>query len=121
MKGIVNPIMWIMTILYFASRNGIGVYITAIFPIAVYYFAISSLVFGNFLYVLYYLIGVAKRNDWYLIKWYFFIPFYWLLMSIAAWVALYQLALRPFHWEKTQHGLHLNGRNNLPNRYPISS
>jgi len=31
--------------------------------------------------------------------------FYWALMSVAAWKALFQLIFRPHYWEKTQHGL----------------
>ena len=33
------------------------------------------------------------------------LPFYWLLMSIAAWLALWQFVAAPFHWNKTEHGL----------------
>ena len=32
-------------------------------------------------------------------------PFYWLLMSIAAWMALWQFIFAPFKWNKTEHGL----------------
>ena len=32
-------------------------------------------------------------------------PFYWLLMSCAAWYALWQFIVAPFHWNKTQHGI----------------
>ncbi len=32
-------------------------------------------------------------------------PIYWLLMSIAAWMALWQLIFTPFKWNKTEHGL----------------
>ena len=32
-------------------------------------------------------------------------PVYWLLMSIAAWLALWQLIFSPFQWNKTEHGL----------------
>jgi hypothetical protein len=32
-------------------------------------------------------------------------PLYWLLQSFAAVKAFYQLVFRPFHWEKTVHGL----------------
>lgn len=32
-------------------------------------------------------------------------PVYWVLMSVAAWLALWQFATRPFHWNKTEHGL----------------
>lgn len=34
-----------------------------------------------------------------------FVPVYWLMMSAAAWRALYQLLTRPSYWEKTDHGL----------------
>ncbi len=30
---------------------------------------------------------------------------YWVLMSIAAYKALWQLLRNPFYWEKTQHGV----------------
>lgn len=33
------------------------------------------------------------------------LPAYWLLISLAGWRALWQLATDPFHWEKTRHGL----------------
>jgi len=32
-------------------------------------------------------------------------PFYWLLLSLAAWRALYQLVCDPQRWEKTEHGV----------------
>jgi cellulose synthase/poly-beta-1,6-N-acetylglucosamine synthase-like glycosyltransferase len=32
-------------------------------------------------------------------------PFYWLLMSIAAWLALWQFIFSPYKWNKTEHGL----------------
>jgi glycosyltransferase XagB len=33
------------------------------------------------------------------------IPLYWLLMSAAAWMALWDFVVAPFHWHKTNHGL----------------
>jgi glycosyltransferase XagB len=35
------------------------------------------------------------------------LPVYWLMMSLAAYRALWQLATRPFYWEKTGHGIDL--------------
>jgi cellulose synthase/poly-beta-1,6-N-acetylglucosamine synthase-like glycosyltransferase len=32
-------------------------------------------------------------------------PLHWLLLSLAAWRAVYQLAVAPYAWEKTEHGL----------------
>ena len=41
-------------------------------------------------------------------------PLHWLLLSLAAWRAVYQLAVSPYAWEKTEHGLaktsHRNAR-----------
>ena len=32
-------------------------------------------------------------------------PIYWLLISAAAWVALWEFAVKPFTWNKTRHGV----------------
>ena len=37
--------------------------------------------------------------------WLILVPIYWLLMSFAAWRALWQLQTAPSKWEKTPHGL----------------
>ena len=37
-------------------------------------------------------------------------PVYWLLLSLAAWRALFQLVHDPQRWEKTEHGLARNSR-----------
>jgi glycosyltransferase XagB len=36
------------------------------------------------------------------------IPAYWLLMSVAAWLALWDFCVAPYHWHKTKHGLSRN-------------
>ena len=51
------------------------------------------------------LIGLARRRllncAWALLL----MPVYWLLLSLAAWRALFQLMRDPYRWEKTEHGL----------------
>jgi cellulose synthase/poly-beta-1,6-N-acetylglucosamine synthase-like glycosyltransferase len=37
-------------------------------------------------------------------------PLHWLLLSLAAWRAVYQLAVAPYAWEKTEHGLAKSSR-----------
>jgi hypothetical protein len=37
-------------------------------------------------------------------------PVHWLLLSLAAWRALYQLVVAPYAWEKTEHGLAKSSR-----------
>jgi len=46
---------------------------------------------------------VAKR--WSLLPQVLLMPIYWLLISLAAYRAVIQLAREPFRWEKTEHGL----------------
>lgn len=56
------------------------------------------------------LIGLARRNllhcAWSLLL----TPLYWVMLSIAAWRALFQLVYAPYHWEKTEHGLATTSR-----------
>src|SRR5439155_22044327 len=61
-----------------------------------------------FFYMYVYLLACVRRKQYRLIKWTVFIPFYWLMMSAAACMALYQLIWKPHYWEKTEHGLHLS-------------
>ncbi len=104
---LINPFLWLMTILYFAYNPYFGATIESLYPSAVFYMAVTSLVFGNFMYIYYYMIGCAKRGHWTLIKWIYLVPLYWLMVSIAALMALYQLIVKPHYWEKTNHGLHI--------------
>ncbi len=106
----INPFLWTLTVLYFSFRDSLGPLIESFYLTPIYYMAVFSLVFGNFFYIYYYMIGSAKREQWSLIKYAFLVPFYWLLISVAAWKALVQLILKPHYWEKTVHGLHLESR-----------
>jgi len=104
---LINPIMWVLTFCYFAFRAQIGTQIEQFFPTPILYMGVFSLIFGNFLYLYYYMIGCAKREQYSLIKYVFLVPLYWLAMSIAAYTAWYKLVRQPHYWSKTKHGLHL--------------
>lgn len=103
-----NPIMWITTISYFALNSLVGSTIEVLFPSWVFYMAGFSLVFGNFLFMYYYMIGTFKQGSYSTIKYVYLVPFYWILISLAGCIALFQLLFRPHYWEKTIHGLHLS-------------
>lgn len=110
---IINPIMWVITIAYFLFRAKIGLFIESFFPAPVLYMGVFSLIFGNFFYMYNYMIGCTKRGYDDLIKYIYLVPFYWLAMSVAAYVALYKLIRQPHFWSKTKHGLHLNNKKAL--------
>jgi cellulose synthase/poly-beta-1,6-N-acetylglucosamine synthase-like glycosyltransferase len=103
----INPLMWLVTICYFVFRTSLGPPIEKVYPPPVFYIAVVTLLLGNLLFVYTFLLGSAHRNNHDLIKYGLLAPFYWLLMSVAACKALWQLIWSPHYWEKTQHGLHL--------------
>jgi hypothetical protein len=51
------------------------------------------------------LVSAIRRRAWRLIPWIVLMPFYWVLISAAAYRALIQLMTDPHKWEKTEHGL----------------
>lgn len=105
---LINPIMWVLTFMYFAFRSDIGTYIEALFPQPIFYMGIISLFLGNFLYMYYYMIGCARRGKYSVIKYVFFVPLYWLAISLSAYFSFYKLLVNPHHWSKTIHGLHID-------------
>lgn len=107
MSLLINPLMWVITLTYFLFRSSFGDFIESFYPAPVLYMAFFSFIFGNFLYLYYYMIGCYKRDHDELVKYTIFVPFYWLAMSFAAWVAVYKLVVAPHYWSKTRHGLHL--------------
>lgn len=104
---LINPFLWLATIAYFTLYSYVGPSIEKLYPSIVFYMAVTSLVFGNFLFMYYYMIGAMKRHEYGVIKYVFLIPIYWIAISIAGFMALYQLLFKPHYWEKTVHGLHL--------------
>ncbi len=60
--------------------------------------------------------GLFRRglliNCWVLLL----VPVHWLLLSFAAWRALFQLIVDPYRWEKTEHGLARTSRAKLDRR-----
>lgn len=103
----INPILWVVTLSYFVLNRYVGAAIEAIYPAPVFYMAACSLVLGNFICLYTYMIGCAKRGHWGLIKYVFLVPIYWLMISYAATIAMFQLFFKPHYWEKTIHGFHI--------------
>jgi len=104
---LINPILWAATISYFALYSLVGPTIESLYPTVVFYMAVISLVFGNFMYLYEYMIGAAKRGHWPVVKYVFLVPAYWLLLSTGAAIAVGQLITNPHYWEKTHHGFHI--------------
>jgi cellulose synthase/poly-beta-1,6-N-acetylglucosamine synthase-like glycosyltransferase len=102
-----NPLLWLSFVLYLLFPAQLGHTFHMLYPKPLLYLNALSLIFGNFLYLYSYLLACMRHKQYRLVKWAIFIPFYWMLMSVAAFMALFQLIVKPHYWEKTIHGLHL--------------
>ena len=66
---------------------------------------VLTLISGYLLSALLCFIGLSRRRLLRSAGYLVLLPFYWLLLSVAAWRAVFQLIWSPYRWEKTEHGL----------------
>lgn len=96
------PWMWVMFgIWVLTGTRGFDPW----FPPPVLYISLFNLLFGNAIAIYLNMLAGFKRHYDDLIPWALLNPLYWVLHSVAAYKALYQLFTRPFYWEKTRHGI----------------
>jgi cellulose synthase/poly-beta-1,6-N-acetylglucosamine synthase-like glycosyltransferase len=96
----INPIFWTLTVLYAFTGSQ---FITSLYPNPLYWLGVTSMIVGNFLFLWLFMAGCIQQGLYRNIKWMLLAPFYWVLMSVAAWRAVLQFVHRPHHWEKTNH------------------
>jgi glycosyltransferase XagB len=102
LSAMLYPLFWIMTFL--AIRQG-----DVLAPQGMGQIAASSLALTLFAAGLLAMfgppvLGAVRRKAWGLLWAVPFIPVYALLISIAAWWALLDWMVSPYHWHKTEHG-----------------
>jgi cellulose synthase/poly-beta-1,6-N-acetylglucosamine synthase-like glycosyltransferase len=100
--ALINPVSWLLVLLWFTVKP---VFIQQIMPAPIYYTGLTSWLVGNI--ALYYLTLVAayEMNVRRVFLAVLLLPVYWVLMSLAAIKAAWQLVVSPNYWEKTTHGL----------------
>jgi glycosyltransferase XagB len=102
LTGLLNPIFWALYLCWLVASVGS---FDMLFPPILLFLALFNLLAGNGAFI--YLTMLAPIHR----RWLDLIPYsltafgYWVLMSIAAYKALYQLLRDPFFWEKTHHGV----------------
>lgn len=97
---LLNPIFWLLTLMYVLTGS---TFITSLYPGALYWLGLTSLVAGNFIFMWLFMAACVHQGLYRNVKWMFLAPLYWLLMSLAAFRAAYQFFSRPHYWEKTNH------------------
>ena len=100
--AVLNPVFWMLTVAWFTTEPSI---VQKIFPAWVYYPALASWAFGNFMFIYGNMISARATGRPELVMSAILSPLYWIMMSLAAAKAFIQLLTAPSYWEKTTHGL----------------
>ena len=109
LSALLNPLLWLIFIAsFFVDLPLVGFSPTASVISGV------SLALGNALFAYLAMLGPYRRGWVDLSPYGLSVPFYWLLISVAAYRALWQLLRNPSHWEKTAHGLSRMVRSGFP-------
>jgi cellulose synthase/poly-beta-1,6-N-acetylglucosamine synthase-like glycosyltransferase len=99
---LLNPVFWLLSTIFIFTHAG---FIQSVFPGYVFFIASAGLFVGNFIFVYANVAGSLQAGNYDLTRYALLTPFYWGLMSWAAWKGFWQLLYNPFYWEKTTHGL----------------
>ena len=103
--ALMNPVFWALTILWFVTESTL---IGDLFPPIIYFPALACWVIGNAVVVYLGVISVQLDGQPQLAPAALLAPLYWVMMSVAAYKAAWQLVHNPSLWEKTAHGLTAN-------------
>jgi hypothetical protein len=96
-SALLNPLLWLIFILSILRGSSPDHFATTV--------SAAGLLAGNAV-LTWLAVSAPRRRGWQgLAPYGFTVIFYWALISLAAWRALWQLFRRPFYWEKTAHGL----------------
>lgn len=95
------PILWVITLLVWTTNL---VDFGWLFPEPFGTMALFNLILGNLFLVYFGVIAALKRRYYELVPVGIMLPLYWVLHSVAAYKAFWQLITNPHYWEKTQHG-----------------
>jgi cellulose synthase/poly-beta-1,6-N-acetylglucosamine synthase-like glycosyltransferase len=94
MSSLLNPVLWLCILAAaFFGLPGAG------------HLCVACLIVGNGFFVCLMMLGPCRRGWFGLAPYGLLAPFYWALISLAGYRGLWQLAIKPWHWDKTGHGL----------------
>lgn len=108
LSSIVHPYFYLSTIaavLTMQTLPGAGMFTSLRDGTLVAFFNLLVLVSGYGVTILAGMTAVAARGFRPLVMSALMMPAYWMLISIGAHKAILQFVMRPFHWEKTHHGI----------------
>lgn len=104
LSALVQPVFYLAVLAELVAGSA-GLPAHTILGATIQSIAIINLIAGYGAAMLLGLFCVLRRRQWRLVPHVLLMPVYWLLISVAAYRAVYQLVRDPFGWEKTDHGV----------------
>jgi cellulose synthase/poly-beta-1,6-N-acetylglucosamine synthase-like glycosyltransferase len=98
---LINPMLWVIL----AASLIMPIWFSWLIPSYLMPLCIFNLAIGNLSYITTYAVACIKLKKYSYIPYALAMPLYWVLISFAAWRGFIQLFTKPFHWDKTQHGV----------------
>lgn len=95
------PLLWTFWLPYAGIPHPVTETLGAGVILPIVFLVITSEIVGLSIGIL----AVAAKERRHLIPWVLTMPFYFVLGALASYKALYELAMDPFYWDKTQHGI----------------
>jgi hypothetical protein len=102
LAGLLNPVFWAFYLIWLGLS---AASFDPIFPQSLLFLCLFNLLAGNGAFTYLIMLAPIRRGWLELIPFSFTLFAYWVLISIAAYRALWQLLRNPYFWEKTEHGL----------------
>jgi cellulose synthase/poly-beta-1,6-N-acetylglucosamine synthase-like glycosyltransferase len=102
LAGLLNPVFWAFYLIWLGLS---AASFDPIFPQSLLFLCLFNLLAGNGAFTYLVMLAPIRRGWLELIPFSFTLFAYWVLISIAAYRALWQLLRNPYYWEKTEHGL----------------
>jgi len=99
-SALLNPILWLVFVASVVVGKSAALHFEQL-----EYVSAGGLMASNGVLMILTMAASTWRSDGKLAAHGVLVPFYWLLISVAAYRGLWHLVTRPFHWEKTTHGL----------------
>jgi cellulose synthase/poly-beta-1,6-N-acetylglucosamine synthase-like glycosyltransferase len=102
LSGLLNPVFWLLYVVWLiAFTTGFD----PVFPQILLFLSLFNLLAGNGGFAYLSMLAPIQRGWLDLIPYSLTVFGYWVLISVAAYKALWQLVRNPFYWEKTRHGV----------------
>jgi cellulose synthase/poly-beta-1,6-N-acetylglucosamine synthase-like glycosyltransferase len=102
LAGLLNPVFWAFYLIWLGLS---AASFDPIFPQSLLFLCLFNLLAGNGAFTYLIMLAPIRRGWLELIPFSFTLFAYWVLISLAAYRALWQLLRDPYFWEKTEHGL----------------